>query len=180
MPKLFQSIAAFLLIGFVSISNAKPNIKLINLAEKPPAPNFKLADINGEFKTLDDYLGNPVVINFWATWCPPCIAELPSLNRAQERLKEDGVKFIAININEDLVTIQSFLRDHPIEFDVLRDESSAQLANWNMTGLPTTFILDSKGRVAYQALGDREWDNDSIIEKIKKLKSDTAAKAAKK
>lgn len=166
---LFRSTFLLLLVSFVCIAQAKPNISLIHLDEKPPAPNFKLADINGDFKTLDDYLGKPVVINFWATWCPPCIAELPALNRAYDKLKDRGVQFIAINIEEDLVTIQSFLRDHPINFDVLHDETSAQLLNWNMTGLPTTFILDDKGRAVYQALGDREWDNDEIVEKIKAL-----------
>ncbi len=169
MKKPHKFIFTVFVFSFVFSLQAKPNISLTHLPEKPPAPDFKLADLNGTFKSLSDYQGKPVVINFWATWCPPCIAELPSLNRAQERLKESGVNFIAININEELQTINSFLRDYPINFDVLRDETSAQILNWNMTGLPTTFILDGKSRVVYQALGDREWDNDQIIEKIKAL-----------
>jgi peroxiredoxin len=133
---------------------------------------------------LADYKGKTVIINFWATWCPPCRAELPSMNRAWSKIKGDDIEMIAINIGEDEDAIFAFTAEYPIDFTVLLDENSEQIQNWQMTGLPTTYVLDPQGRVVYQAVGDREWDNDKILDKIRTLnistKETTNKKSAKK
>ena len=164
-----------------SFAFAEPAIDLIELKHKPPAPEFVLPDMQNKNHRLSDYIGEPVIVTFWATWCPPCIKELPSFNRASAKLKDDGIKLLGININEDIQTIESFELQYPIDFTVLRDETSGQLEVWNMTGLPTTFILDADGRVVYQAMGEREWDNDIIINKVRALKrKKTKAKTTQK
>ncbi|WP_299877691.1 peroxiredoxin [uncultured Cocleimonas sp.] len=168
------SIAAIVLLlsSFVISSSAfsAPDIDLIELKHKPPAPDFVLPDMQNKAHSLSDYLGKPVIVTFWATWCPPCIKELPSFNRAWAKLKDEGIVVLGININEDIETIESFKLQYPIDFTILRDEASEQIENWNMTGLPTTFIVDAEGRVVYQAMGEREWDNDNIINKVRALK----------
>jgi len=137
--------------------------------EKKPAPNFTLQDMDGESHSLSDYQGKIVIINFWATWCPPCRAELPSMNRAWKKVKDDNIEMLAINVGEGEDTIFTFLGDNPIDFPVLLDETGDMIKTWPVRGLPTTFVLDSEGRLVYQAIGGREWDSDALLEKVRML-----------
>ena len=93
------------------------------------------------------------------------------MNRAWEKVKDDNIVMLAINVGEDEDTIFSFLGDNPIDFTVLLDESGKMIKTWPVRGLPTTFVLDSEGRLVYQAIGGREWDSDSLLEKVRALKT---------
>ena len=154
-------------------ASAALSTELIELEHKPVAPRFSLPDMQDKQRELSDYLGKPVIISFWGTWCPPCRKEIPYFNRASDKLKDDDVVMLFININESKETIQTFVKEVPIKLTILRDETAGQLANWNLTGLPVTFILDPEGRVAYQAMGERAWDSDEILDKVRKLKTPT-------
>lgn len=154
---------------FMSISNAAP-INLTELKVPQRAPNFSLIDLDKKLHTLNDYLGKPLIVNFWASWCRPCRAELPAFNRAWAKVKDQGVQMLAINIGEDPNAIYSFIQDFPIDFRILLDPESDELNNWQMHGLPTTYILNAKGEVVYQAIGEREWDNDQLLTKILALR----------
>lgn len=140
------------------------------IPSKPQPPGFKLADMDGEIITLAHYRGRPVIINFWATWCPPCREELPSMNRAWEKIKDEDIAMVAINVGEDEDTIFAFMGDYPINFDLLLDTSGEIIAQWPIKGLPTTFVLDVDGRLVYRAIGGREWDNDELLDKVRSLK----------
>jgi len=144
---------------------------LTPLSNKPEAPDFMLHDISENIKELDDYKGKPVIINFWATWCPPCRAELPSMNRAWKKLKDEGIEMIAVNIGEDAETISDFTKQYPIDFTILLDESSEELENWSIRGLPTTFILDPEGHVIYRAVGGRKWDDEKLLDQVRALRA---------
>jgi peroxiredoxin len=159
-----------LLLSFTA--NAALSTELIELEHKPVAPRFSLPDMQDQQRELSDYHGKPVIISFWGTWCPPCRKEIPYFNRAHEKLKDDDVVMLFVNINESRETIEAFVKKVPIHLTILRDETAEQLANWNLTGLPVTFILDPEGRVAYQAMGERAWDSDEILDKVRKLKTD--------
>jgi peroxiredoxin len=151
--------------------DAAPTDSLTVLPEKPPAPVFELRDMDDKIHTLADYKGKPLIVNFWATWCPPCRAELPSMNRAWAKVKDEGIAMIAINIGEDEDSIFAFTAQYPIDFTVLLDEESEQLSPWQISGLPTTYVIDPEGRVVFQAMGDREWDNDKLLDKVRALKT---------
>ncbi len=146
-------------------------INLTKLEVPQPAPDFRLLDLDNKIHTLADYKGKPLIVNFWATWCRPCREELPSLNRAWAKVKDQGVKMIAINIGEDPTAVFSFIQQYPIDFRVLLDPESDELNNWQMKGLPTTYILNAEGKVVYQAIGDREWDNDELLTKVLALRN---------
>jgi len=143
---------------------------LTRLTDQPEAPAFDLPDMDGEAHSLASYRGRPVIVNFWATWCPPCRAELPSMNRGWAKIKDQGIAMIAINVGEDEETIFSFMGDYPIDFQVLLDQSGQTIQRWPIKGLPTTFVIDPEGRLVYRAIGGREWDADELLDLVRKLK----------
>ncbi|MFK5970675.1 MAG: TlpA disulfide reductase family protein [Candidatus Marithrix sp.] len=167
MSKL-QLIIIILLLCITSIAHAGKLLTL--LPDKPKAPEFKLLDMDDNVHQLSDYLGKPVIINFWATWCPPCRTELPSMNRAFTKIKTEGIAMIAVNVGENEDTIFSFMGNYPINFTVLRDESGKIINQWPIKGLPTTFILNPEGKLVYRAIGGREWDDEKILNKVRSLK----------
>jgi len=142
---------------------------LSKLNELPPAPDFKLPDMDGEIHSLASYKGKPIIINFWATWCPPCRAELPSMNRGWAKIKDEGIAMIAVNVGESEDTIFTFTADYPIDFTVLLDESGEIIKQWPIKGLPTTFVVDGEGRLVYRAIGGREWDSDELLDIVRRL-----------
>ncbi len=143
---------------------------LTSLPDKQAAPALVLKDMDGVQHAIRDYRGKPVIINFWATWCPPCRRELPSMNRAWKKIKDEGIVMLAVDVGEDEDTIFTFMGDYPIDFTVLLDSSGEVSASWPVVGLPTTFILDKQGRLVYRAIGGREWDDEALLEKIRALK----------
>ena len=105
------------------------SIELIKLDHKPAAPSFNLPDMQDVPRKMSDYLGKPVIISFWATWCPPCRKEIPYFNRAWEKVKGDGIEILFVNINEGKETIEEYIKDHPIKMTIIRDEGAGQLQN---------------------------------------------------
>jgi peroxiredoxin len=132
-------------------------------------PDFALADIDGAVHQLSDYAGKVVIVNFWATWCPPCREEMPSMERAWQRLRDDGVVMLAINVGEDEETIFAFTANYPVAFPLLMDLDGGVTEQWPIRGLPTTFIVDPGGRLAYRAIGGRAWDDAGLLEQIRVL-----------
>ena len=139
------------------------------MPDKKVAPGFELSDMDGEKRKLSDYKGKPVIINFWATWCPPCRAELPAMNRAWEKIKKENIEMLAVNVGEDEDTIFAFTGEYPIDFTVLLDETGEEIKKWPIRGLPTTFVLDKEGRIVYRAIGGREWDDEKLLNIVRKL-----------
>ena len=161
----------FLLLVFSPFSEAQQAGRgLTKLADTPQAPEFVLRDLDGNQHRLSDYRGQVVIINFWATWCPPCREEMPSMQRAWESLKNDGIHMLAINVGEDEDTIFQFTANYPVDFSLLMDSDSGVINQWPVRGLPTTFVVDPKGRISYRAIGGREWDDPALLSLVRALK----------
>ena len=137
----------------------------------PPAPPLALEDIDGRTHRLADLLGRVVVINFWATWCPPCVAEMPALQRMYAALRGDGVAVLAVNAGESADAIRSFAQDFEVElgFPLLQDPDGHAFAQWRVRGLPHTFVVDRSGRLAYSAEGARQMDSPHIVGRLRAL-----------
>jgi peroxiredoxin len=133
------------------------------VTDRPMAPDFALADIDGKIHRLSDYRGQVVIVNFWATWCPPCREEMPSMQRAWEQIKDHNIVILAIDIGEDEDTIFAFSADYPVEFPLLLDLDSRVIQDWPVRGLPTTFVIDPQGRIAYRAIGSRDWEHPAVL-----------------
>lgn len=168
MKPLFKYTAFFFALLFFShYVNAGQGLTL--LPGKILAKNFTLKDMDGVKHSLKEYRGKPVIINFWATWCPPCREELPSMNKGWHKIKALGIAMIAINVGEDADTIFNFTADYPIDFQVLLDNSGNIINEWPVLGLPTTFVLDKNGYIVYRAIGGRDWSSDVLLNKVKAL-----------
>ena len=151
--------------------NSTLSTSLLNKVAKPfSAPDTEIADLNGTRHKLSDYRGKPVIVNFWATWCPPCRAELPSMNRAWAKVKDEGIIMLAVNVGESEETINQFNVEYPIDFTILLDQEGTYAPEWNISGMPTTFVVNADGLVVYKVVGTREWDNDEILDAIRALK----------
>ena len=135
------------------------------------APVLKLPDLDGKVHDLTDLQGKVVVVNFWATWCPPCRREMPSLERLRQRLADKGLAVVAVDVGEDGDTVFSFtgqLEPAP-SFPLLLDKDSAAMQRWKVKGLPTTYVVDSQGRVTHRAVGGREFDHEALVKQLESL-----------
>ena len=144
---------------------------LTAIAPKEIAPSLRLPNLDDEVTDLTDYRGNVVIVNFWATWCPPCRREMPSLERLNIEMRDEGVTVLAVNIGEDADTVFSFLGtvEPSPTFPLLFDKDAASLDEWGVKGLPTTFVVAPDGSIAYRAVGGREFDHPQIIEQLRAL-----------
>ena len=132
------------------------------------APAFNFPDRDGAVHTLQDYAGQVLVVNFWATWCPPCVRELPALDRLQQQLADDGVVVLGVNLGETAEDINTFLqRVVDVDFTLLLDPTMNASTEWGIRGLPTTYIIDDHGQILFEVLGDKHWDDPVIVEQIR-------------
>ena len=139
------------------------------MPEAPPAPAFDLQTPDGARVALTDLRGEIVVVNFWATWCPPCRAEMPAMERAWQGLRDKGVRFVAINVDEDSDTVAAFAESLGVSFPLLLDPGGKVTQAWPLRGLPTTFVVDADGNLRLLALGERDWDAQPIMQQILSL-----------
>ncbi|MCU0842780.1 MAG: TlpA family protein disulfide reductase [Thiobacillaceae bacterium] len=139
--------------------------------EARPAPPLRLQDLDGKPHDLADIKGKVVLVNFWATWCPPCRREMPSLERLVQNLKGTDFVALAVDVGEDADTVFAFLGqlEPAPSFPMLLDLDSRAMQNWPVRGLPTTYLVDRQGRIAYSAIGGREFDHPEIEAAIRAL-----------
>lgn len=167
-------LAAMLLFGSVA-AHAADQAVFSPVPGTPLATDFKLLNMNDQQVSLSKLRGKVVLINFWATWCPPCRREMPSLQRLwlQHGGKTD-LRIVAVNIGENAETVLDFMGtlEASPTFPIVFDKDSSVLRHWPIKGLPTTFLLDRKGRVVYRAIGGREFDSPESVSVINKLLAD--------
>ena len=137
---------------------------LTPVSGNPVAPDFTLPDTDGNQVRLADLRGKVVLLNFWATWCPPCREEMPSMQSLWQALSEDAFVMLAVNVGEDDDDVFAFANEfpEPLTFPILMDKNSALLRDYPVIGLPTSFIIDKEGNMAYKTVGGREWDHPEV------------------
>ena len=166
-PKPWILLFALLTMVFVAAPYAVSAEKgLVALADPREAPDFELPGVDGQTYRRDEYHGRYLLVNFWAVWCPPCLKEMPSMERAYTQLKGDRFELLAVHVGPSLEDAKKFAGEHGLSFPVLVDESMA-LGTWQVLGLPTTFLLDPQGRIVAEAVGDREWDSPQMLEVLR-------------
>ena len=133
------------------------------------APPFELQDLSGRSHSLADYRGKVVLVNFWATWCEPCRAEMPSMDRLRSSLQGKPFEVLAVNLAEPLSRIEKFAAEMPLRFPLLRDRDSAVAKAWRARVLPASYLVDRDGRIRYVAYGELDWASDPVRSKVIEL-----------
>ncbi len=136
------------------------------------APSFDNVQWLHQTGNLPDSLkGKVLLVNFWATWCPPCVEELPSIQNARDTFDQDHFEVVSVNVGEKVPDIEAFLKKLPVKltFPIVVDENLAVYAEWRVSPLPTTFLVDRTGNIRYRALGGRDFASANIRTIIQEL-----------
>ncbi|KOO49582.1 peroxiredoxin family protein [Viridibacillus arvi] len=135
------------------------------------APDFELETLDGKKVKLSDFRGKKVILNFWATWCPPCKAEIPHMQKYYEKFaKEDNFEIVAVNLTsqqEKVKYVKKFVKTYEMTFPVLLDTEGEQMRTYEIYTIPTTYFLDTKGIIQKKVIGPV--DQDSMRESVKAL-----------
>jgi len=137
------------------------NIRIIEQRTDPI--DFTLPLLGGGTKTLSSYKGQVVILNFWATWCPPCRAEMPSMETLYQRFKAQGLEILAVDIGEDNATVQRFINNNRYTFPVLMDTNKRVSTLYGIEAIPTSYIIDREGKIIAKITGSIHWDTPRII-----------------
>lgn len=166
----FILIAISLLISSNSFAAEMPPLthNLTAVKKTMSAPKLRLKNMDDEIVDIKDLKGKVVVVNFWATWCPPCRREMSSLERLHLATQDKNVVLLAVNVGEDIDTVFPFLGmiNPSPSFPILFDIDGKAMKEWKVRGLPTTYIINPQGDIVYRAVGGREFDHKDIQQAI--------------
>jgi thiol-disulfide isomerase/thioredoxin len=139
------------------------------VAENTAPPALALKDMNGRELNLSAFKGKVVVLNFWATWCGPCVAEMPSLQTLSRRYADKSLVVLGVNYHESTEKVKSFQRRYNIDFPLARDPWQEASAAWNVRILPESFVVDAEGKLRYRVTGEVDWASAEVAERLRPL-----------
>lgn len=133
------------------------------------ASDFTLPTLTEPSISLRDYRRSVVVVNFWATWCPPCVEEAPSLKEFAERMRGVGVTVIGVSVDQDRAALERFVADARLSFPIARDPEQAVASRYGTFKFPESYIIDSEGRIARKIIDAIDWRDPQIISFVSRL-----------
>ena len=135
-----------------------------------PAPDFTLPGLDGKMVRLADYKGKVVLLNIWATWCPPCVEEMPSMEELYQKLKAEGFEILAVSMDiSGAQAVRPFMEKHKLNFPALTDTEGAVKSLYQTTGVPESFIIDKDGIIVEKVIGPRDWASPGAIRSFRNL-----------
>jgi len=159
--KISAGVLALALVGLIGDSMRE---RLVNVGDK--APNFAVTSSRGTQMTRASFGGKLLVLNFWATWCPPCIAELPSLNQMARTLGPKGVVVLGISVDQDKKAYDDFLRRFKLSFEVAHDPSADIASEYGTFKYPETYVITPDGTVVEKFIADRDWMEPALLKRL--------------
>jgi peroxiredoxin len=120
-------------------------------------------NIDGKAGHLSDYRGKVVVLNYWATWCPPCVEETPALIELNKRISSRNGVVLGVSVDEDEQAYKKFIQDHGINFPTSRDASKKSAQDYGTVMYPETYIIDRKGKIARKVIGPQDWNSAEMV-----------------
>ena len=162
-----------ILVTLLSLLMAMAGPVLAGFELKPwtggPTPPLSLPDVSGRKIDLAQYRGKVVLVNFWATWCAPCVAELPAMQQLRDKLALSGFEVLAVNYKDSQKKIDDFLLKRPLALRIPRDTDGATGMAWAVRTFPTSFVIDTDGRIRYWVIGEVDWLSPSVEKRIREL-----------
>lgn len=144
-----------------------------------PPPALQLNDLDGASHRLEDYRGRVVLVNFWATWCGPCRAEMPSIERLRGQMAGKPFAVLAVNVGESERQARAFAETLPVGFTILLDRDTATAKAWGARILPATYVIGPDGRIRYRYFGELDWSSAAVRTRIEALFERTGTQASR-
>jgi len=157
-------LATFVYVIFLSIHE-----RLVVVGDS--APSFSIAADNGRMISLKDFGGKLLVLNFWATWCPPCVDEIPSLDQFQRELASSGVVVLGVSVDKDEKAYRQFLSRAKVSFLTARDPDNKINADYGTFRYPETYIINSSGKVVMKIVSNTDWADQRMVTYVRSLLS---------
>jgi thiol-disulfide isomerase/thioredoxin len=148
---------------------------VIKLPQNTDPVEIRLKDVNGNLVRLSDFRGRIVFLNFWTTWCPTCLIEMPSMEKLHQKFKGKDFAMVTVNIQESSAQVEKFFKKFKLTFTALLDTTGEVALGLNIRSIPTTFILDTGGRTIGIIMGPREWDGKKAVALFEHLTDKDAA-----
>ncbi len=159
MKKLLLGFCCLFVLATAHASELKP-------WKGGPTPPLALQDLKGKTHKLEDYRGKVVMVQFWATWCPPCLKEMPAMQRLNQKMAGKPFAILAVNMGESGKDVSEFVNRMKINFTVLMDEEGNGVGAWKVFVAPSTFLVDPQGNIRYTLQGGAEWDEPEYVKAI--------------
>lgn len=160
---MMRYLACFFLLLLFTAPLAANELKPYKGGATPP---LVLTDLQGQRHDLREYAGKVVMVQFWATYCAPCVKEMPSVERLKKQLAGKPFAILAVNMGESDAEIAEFLKKIKIDFPILRDPDAKAIEAWKVFVAPSTFVLDKHGKIRHTLQGGAEWDAPTLIRTI--------------
>ncbi|WP_319558390.1 TlpA disulfide reductase family protein [Thiomicrorhabdus sp.] len=127
---------------------------------------LSLFDLEGSQHDLKALQGKVVLVNFWASWCPPCVHEMPSMADLKRRYRDANFEILAVNLGEEVEAIDQFKAQHPVNFPILLDQDGVAVKEWKIFAYPSSYVVDKNGRIRYALFGATDWMQQDTLQKI--------------
>lgn len=164
------ALLAFLRPDRASAKDPFDTLQLFRPRRRTTAPDFAVPGLGGSPIRLGDFKGQVILLNFWATWCPPCREEMPSMERLYRRFKSRGFTILALSIDRGgEQDVGPFVKSFALTFPIGLDPGMTVAGEYRMAGLPTSILIDRRGTIAAVAAGARDWDSPAAREVIEQL-----------
>ncbi len=149
-----------------AVRDALRQAGLRSLDEPVPSEDFELASLNGEKRSLSSFQGQIVVLNFWASWCGPCVEEMPGMQALYDDMQGQDVTVVAVNVQEQPKVVEEFVTSNEFSFPVLLDRDGSVASRYGVRGLPTSYIVTPDGEIVASKVGFHEWDTEVVREAL--------------
>jgi peroxiredoxin len=170
---VFIFVAVTVLVVILSLKLNDSSFKFSNqvaIKDNLPAPDFTFPGLDGKMVSLSDYKGKVVLVNIWATWCPPCVDEMPSMEKLYQKFKGENFEILAVSIDEPgLKAVAPFMKKSNLTFPALIDSEGAIKTVYGITGIPESFIIDQKGILIKKIIGPVDWAAPNVFQFFNEL-----------
>jgi peroxiredoxin len=153
-----QALLALLFAAHAATALGGASVPLLPMKNPIPADAFTVRDVDGKPVSLSDFKGKVVLLNFWATWCPPCAREMPSMEKLYQAYSAKGFAIVGVSVDVGASrNVKEFAQKLKVTFPILHDRDSIVSRHYSVPGVPTSYLIDRRGRIVYRVLGEYDW-----------------------